>query len=263
MAQWWGGSVIPTHPSELPPEFRDYYQRIKTEDHVVLAETEVRLAKVLVDDGLGVGGDLRAGKRFWPLNLHVSATSVRGGSGWVNELYAEISFCKNTGCECNDLTWRHCGERLATFYGAVLRLDKEDRTRGSLILYDDEKCSPASSFSGPAVGQIVADDLVMEASGGLGTRIVGTFVEARWWTLAEAARAARPCASEECNPGAEGLHLRLPSKPPVRDELVAKVGARVAFTTTSIGMVDQQGRRPIERGLSGVLPAGWQGPCLE
>ena len=222
--------MIPTNPSELPAEFRDYYERIKTEDDVVLAANEVRLAEVLADDGLGIGGDLRPGKRFWPLNLHSSATSVRGGRGWVNELYAEISFCAATGCKCNDITWHHCGERLATFYGAVLRLEKEDPKRGSLTVYDDGKCSPGSSFSGPAVGQIVANNLVMEASGGLGTRLVGTFAEARWWSMADAVRAARPCADEECTQGADRLHLRLPPKPPVRDELAAKRGSRLALT---------------------------------
>ena len=255
--------MIPTNPSELPADFRDYYERIKTEDHIVLDANEVRFAEYLAAEGLGIGGDLRPGKRFWPLNLHASATSVRGGHGWVNELYVEISFCKAGGCECSDITWRHCGERLATFYGAVLRLDKEDRTRSVLTVHDDDKCSPAWSVFGPAVGQIVADNLVMEASGGLGTRLAGTFVEARWWSMADAVRAARPCADEECRQGAGRLHLQLPSKPPVRDELAAKTGTRVAFTMTSIGMVDQQGRRPIERGIDGVLPAGWQGPRLD
>ena len=129
--------MIPTNPSDLPDEFRDFYERIKTEDDIVLAENEVRLAEVLAHDGLGIGGDLRPGKRFWPLNLHSSAAFVLGGRGWVNELYAEVSFCAATGCKCNDITWHNCGERLATFYGAVLRLEKEDPTRGSLTVYDD------------------------------------------------------------------------------------------------------------------------------
>jgi hypothetical protein len=247
----------------LPAEVRDYYERIRTEHDVVLVANEVRLAEYLANDGLGIGGDLRPGKRFWPVNLHASATSVRGGHGWVNELYAEISFCRATGCKCSDITWRHCGERFATFYGAVLRLEKEDRTCGSLTVYDDGKCSPGSLFSGPAVGQIVANNLVIEASGGLGTRLIGTFVEARWWSMADAVRAARPCADEECTQGADRLHLRLPRKPPVRDELAEKTGAQVAFTMTSIGMVDQHGRRPIERPINGVLPAGWKGPHLD
>lgn len=255
--------MIPTDPSKLPDEFRDYYERIKLEDNVVLAASEVRLAEVLADEGLGFGGDLRPGKRFWPVNLHASATCVRGGRGWVNELYAEIGFCTTSGCKCNDITWHHCGERLATFYGAVLRLGKQDPTIGSLLIHDDAKCAPGSSFSGPVVGQIDANNLVMEATGGLGTRLVGTFVQARWWSMADAVRAARPCADEECTQGDDRLHLRLPRKPPVRDELAAQAGSRLTFVMASIGMVDERGRRPIDRGISGVLPAGWQGPCLD
>lgn len=255
--------MIPTNPSELADEFRDFYERIRFENDVVLAASEVRLAEVLADAGLGFGGDLRPGKRFWPVNLHSGATSVRGGHGWVNELYAEIGFCATTGCKCRDIIWRHCGERLATFYGAVLRLGKEDRTTGSLLVHDDTNCAPGSPFSGPVVGQIDANNLVMEASGGLGTRLVGTFVQARWWSMADAVRAARPCADEECVQGSERLHLRLPSRPPVRAELAAQTGSRLTFVFTSIGMVDERGRRPIERRINGVLPADWKGPLLD
>ena len=189
--------------------------------------------------------------------------SVRGGSGWVNELYAESQLLQGhrMRVQRHHMAALRRTTRNLLWGGVATRQGRPNARHPDL--YDDDKCSPASTILAlPSVrsSRTIWPWRPPEASAPESWGPSSKHAGGPWRRLPERPDHVQVRSATQV---AEGLHLRLPSKPPVRDELVAKVGARVAFTTTSIGMVDQQGRRPIERGLSGVLPAGWQGPCLE
>ena len=250
--------MIPTEPNQLPSDLQAFYAAIRHERWVEVASADVDRAQGLAEHGLGSPGDVRAGNRYWPVQVHPDAKVVRGHSGWIGSLYAEVSVCE-AECRCGSIMPTHCGERIASLHGA--RLHMAGSGEAQVVVDGHQHCAEGGLF--PRLAQVTLTDLVIGQVSGHFTRVTGLLDDIRWWTNQELAGSAFVCVSTSCVRGAAGPHVRVPCVAPLRSEFESLRGERVAVTAVSVALVDDAGRRPLERELNGTLPAGWKGPTLD